>query len=457
MARLANGRCPKCGAAVPLDASDYVTCAYCGSRAFVQRTGAAPPADVPVIVVPSHVPVVLALALGVLAVLVAGGAMLATTATREPAPPASRPAAAPLPPPPVVHAPEPPKPVEPAPPVPQEVRVLPVPAPSYLDVDADGAPEVIAAVSFTTPDARETALAVFDGRTGALRVRTPALELAPSTLAVAYGARVVVASPNGQLTGYDLGSGDAQWTTTLGDRVAAICPGAAPTALLVASVDERRVALDLVTGAQSESRARCETPLATSGSWGDPRDRRDGSAPPGVEAYHCGGVTVMGSGSFRVPDACATHAHVNTDRLDGMVGHRLWKHDAGWIVFGVRTPGTYVPMVGRLARGARFAWKSEVPATNPLEAEQGGPRYAALAGDVLVVGYDGGGEPRFHLTAFAVEDGARRFDVGLAEPSLHAISAAGEAVFVHAGDAVVAIDPSSGAVRFTVGVAAPAS
>ncbi len=452
MARLSNGRCPKCGAAVPLEpSSEHATCGYCGATAFVQRTRAAPPGGVPVIVVSSHFPTLLALALGGFAVLVAAGAVLVVAASSDPAP-------APV----AVIAPRPVVPSMPAPlPVPAaptprpaerpELRVLSSPSARFVGA-ADGAgAQILAAVALTTGSERTTAFAVFDGLTGVLRARTPALEVPSDALLAAAAGRLVLATPNGQLTGYDLGSGDAQWTTALGDRVVAICEGDEAGSMLVTTADERRLALDLVTGRQTETHARCGSLLAASRAFDDPRDRHDYQAPPGVEAYRCGGVTVMGSANFRVPDACLARAHVNTDRLDGMVGHRLWKHEDGWLVFGVRTPGTYVPMVGRLARGGRFAWKSEVPATNPLEAEQGGPRYAALAGDALVVAYDSGGAPRWRVTAFGVADGARRFTVPLEVQALHGLEAAAGALFVHADEAILVLDPATGALRATVG------
>jgi len=327
------------------------------------------------------------------------------------------------------------------------------PAPLYEDVDGDGAADVIGYVERVDGDDRSTRLAVFDGTTGAFRVETPPIALGRQPMIARIGSRVVIAGERGQLEAYDLGSGDRQWSSTLGDRVLAFCGAGKDDAVRVSTADQRMIEVDLVTGRQTDVRATCDDPLAqtTELSFHDPRDRRDRQAPAGVEAYRCGSSRIMGSANFVVPDACQQRGHVDSDNLDGMVGHRIWRLGRGWLVLGVRTPGAYVPMVGVLA-GRSFRWKSEVPAANPLDATEGGPRHATLVGDAVVVSYESEIDHAYWLTAFAIEDGRRRWAQAVATDStLHGIAGRGDTLFVHVGGQVHVLDAASGATRLSFG------
>ncbi len=443
--------CPKCGAPVELDdAQTSALCTYCGTKSFATspRGGgvvAAPRAGGAGVLI-----AVLALGILVVAGGVAGMLMLSPAspppATLTPSPPMLAIAPTPSASPPVpVALPAPPRAI---------TQVLQGVTPLVSDVDGNQQPELIVAIRSTLANTTTEHFAVFDPRTGAERARTPALDDLSAQLAAARGGRLVLAGSRGQLTAYDLVSGDQQWTTTLGDRVTAICDTRTPDALHVESDDERRLLVDLTTGRQTETREPCATLLARGAGQGDPRDRRDYSAPPGIEAIQCGGVRVMGSANFSVPDQCNARAHVRSDQLAGMVGHRMWRIDGGWLVFGVRQPGAYVPMVGRLGRGTNFVWKSEVPVSNPLDADTGGPRHVAMIGDTLLIGYETSGNPHSMLTAFATADGVRRFSTPLsATERIHAMVPVGDAVAVQIGDSVRVFAAADGSARTTIGEA----
>lgn len=462
MARLVTASCPRCGALVPVEPdSDRATCTYCGAVAIV---AAAAPAPVPVPRAPSGsgsaAGIVVGLAvLGVVVVgMGAGALMFVRSAPPAPQSPSS-----------VSAPPIPAMPVAPIPPMAASADVAPGAAPApppaeihamsgvvllSLDVDGDHHPEIVAPVERVVDGERAAHYAVFDARTGGERAHTPPLADLRSALIAGLGNRLVIASQNGQLTGYDLVSGDQQWTTTLGDRVSLVCAPREPGSLHVETADERKLTVDLTTGRQTETRDGCGDHVLAKGPTGDdPRDRRDHTAPPGVEAWLCGGVTVMGSANFRVPDACLARGHVDTDRLDGMVGHRIWQLGRGWLVIGVRKPGAYVPMVGRLERGS-FLWKAEVPAANPLEAQEGGPRQVALIGDLLVAGYETGPHRNGVLTAFAVADGARRWTVSLpGDDGLDDLVTLDDAVVARTGEMLRVLALADGAVRATIGTA----
>lgn len=448
MVSLKTVHCPRCGAEVRLDAQkERATCAYCGTTSYVES---AHKVDAPVVVIKPHVTVYVSLGLALLAVAVTGATVIVPMVTR--APPAAPPAA-PL----FSPAPTPALAVEP--PVPEEpveasvLRVQSYAEARLLDTDGDKTNELLVPVEQVLAGKTTRHFAIYELASGKLLRQTPALEdPAEALIAVAHN-RLVLAQPLGQVLGYDLASGDPQWSTALGERVAALCEADSKVAdaLQVVTDDGRSLLLDVKTGRQSPTKTTCRYPLAVSNGRHAPSDRRDYRAPRQLDAYQCGGVRVMGSDNYSVPDACKARAKVDSDRLDGVVAHALWRTGAGWLVLGVRKPGAYVPMVGVYER-AHWKWKSEAPAQNPLEAEQGGPRTPSLHGDSLVVSYGSGRPERQWLTRFDVRDGTRAWSVQLPESaqSLVAVAQDGSSVVVHANDAVRLLSIADGSLLRTI-------
>lgn len=451
MASLTQARCPKCGAEVPLSpGADRGTCGYCGTVAYVAGHGPVMPNAVPGLPSRSVAPtLVAAIAVLGVAVLCGGGffvMMLRSSPTPAAPPEVARQVAAPKP---EEEEPAAAAPV-PAEPAPAEPATTTIDSQIFLsDVDGDGHPEIVATIESRASDESTTHYAVFDRATGAERARTPAIEDLHRKVAGVIGARLLLASDTGELVAYDLVTGAKQWTTGLGEQVSAICQPSEPGFAHVETDAERRLAVDLTTGRQTETSKPCGRLVASGRGMHDPRDRVDHSAPIGVEGILCGGVRVMGSENYSVPDACRARGHVDTDRLDGMVGHRLWKVGGATLVFGVRTPGAYVPMVGRVDRG-RLAWKSEVPLGNPLEAETGGPRHVAIAGDRVVIAYETGRDRASFVTAFAIADGTRAWTVPM-PGRLGSLLATDDGVVVQAAGELLVLDPASGATRARAG------
>lgn len=402
MASLVTTTCPKCGAHVPVpDGADRATCKYCQTVSVVKKTQAMPATAersggtgllVPIMALVS----VLALCgVGVAVMTLRSNA--ASTPAVTFAPPVATPEELPAP---EVQA-EPPVAPEETPPAPA-LRLRDGAPVFATDLEGDGTVELIAPVSLEGAPL----YAVFDAHTGAERVRTTPLPNA-DLLAVAGATvkRLIVTTRLGQLHAFDLASGAEQWTTALADSVLGLCT-TRDGELHVSTADERHLLLDLTTGRQTETRATCAPLQAFAEMRADPRDRHDYDAPLGVEAYRCGGTRVMGSANFTVPDIC--HGKIPSS-LDGLVAHRIWKHGAGWLIFGVRAPGRYVPKIALVERG-RVVWSVDVPAQNPLEAEQGGPRETALVGTTLATLYTSeSGDHNTWITAFDVADGRRLF------------------------------------------------
>lgn len=444
MASLVTTTCPKCGANVPIpEGADRATCKYCQTVSHVKTTRAMP--------MTAPRPASGGLLLPIIAltgVTMACGIGAAVFMLNSSAAPESSAA-------PVVSAPE--VEVMPVPEVQAELPAPPeAPPPPVLhlrdgspvfsvDLEGDGAHELIAPVSLEgTP-----LYAVFDPHTGAERGRTVAL---PDTdlLAIAGTTvkRLIVSTRLGQLHAYDLGSGAEQWTTALADSVLALCT-TRDGELHVSTADERHLLLDLTTGRQTETRATCAPLQAMAQGRADPRDRHDYDAPLGVEAYRCGGTRVMGSANFTVPDIC--HGKI-PGNLDGIVAHRIWKHGAGWLIFGVRAPGRYVPKIALVERG-RLVWSVDVPAQNPLEAEQGGPRETALVGTTLAALYTSeSGDRNTWITAFDVADGRRIYSQELTGcERAGGLVATEDALVVRCDHQLRVLNATDGAVRTTIG------
>lgn len=452
MVRLTTIHCPRCGANLPLEPeARAVTCAYCGTKSHVDSSGKATASSSASSSLSGVATLLLVLGLvgliGFVAIVVG---VFRSVSTDEPSAASASSAAPPSPSSDRPAFPEPPSPPPAAPAPTETIRVLQDAPLFVVDVNGDGRSEVVAPIERALGDAEASHYAVFNARDGAQLARTPPIEGFRDLVIAAVSKRLVIADRAGKLSCYDLVSGDAQWSTVLGERVGALCAADAPDSVLVETDARRLLSVDLLTGRQSETRARCLEPLARTQSSHDPRDRRDYDAPRGTEAYRCGGVTVMGSANFRVADQCLARGRVDTNRLDGMVGHRIWRHGRGWLVFGVRTPGTYVPMVGLLS-GRSFVWKSEVPLSNPLEAEEGGPRQVALRGEILFVAYATGQNRRGVVTAFRATDGARlwTFEVPDAQRVRHLV-ASDDGVVVQAGDHLYSLAAIDGARRVTL-------
>jgi len=451
MNRITSATCPRCGAQLqPLPGSEQATCQYCGTTSFVQRPQPPHAYAQPGPLKSKHGVLFAALGLSALVVLGISVAVLTLThngATASIAPPSAPAAAASAmvtPTATVVAA----EPIQ-APPI----KIRENFAPLVADVDADGTADVVAALVTTDAD-RSLHYAAFSGKDGHELSRTPAIVNESGALTAVLGRRLISASRTGQLTGYGLANGSQQWTTALGARATAFCSAKSSEALVVATDERRQLSIDLTTGRQSETKAPCSAPIARAENGNDPRDRRDYDAPPASESYRCGGVTVMGSENYTVQDQCLVRARIDTDRLDGLIGHRLWKVEQGWLVFGIRKPGARVPMIGLISNG-KLAWKVTLPLDNPLEAQEGSPRHVGLALDSIVAAYATEKDSRQFLTAFALASGTRRWHVALPEgvKSVSKIATSANRVFIQAREQLLVLDATDGKLIAVIGKA----
>jgi hypothetical protein len=329
-------------------------------------------------------------------------------------------------------------------------------APLVSDLNGDGAPDFVVPASLLEKGLTRSYFG-FDGVTGKELFRTKDLggTIMSAQAALEHG-RLLIADSSGKVTGFDVRSGDEQWSTTLGDRVRSFCVAKEADSVRVETADDRIIALDVKTGRQSPvaGKAKCERANTNSkNEFKLPEDRSDSDAPRGVKSVVCGSVRVMGDRNFFVPDQCPIQTGINPDKLDGMAAGAFWKVGKGWLVLGFRKPGTRIPMLGYHA-GGKLVWKRDVPPRNPLEAREGSPEKVAIAGDRAFAVFDAkdSNQPS-GITAFEIESGAPRWAVVLKNQrqTISQIAAVGETVVVISNGQALGFGAADGKQRFTVG------
>lgn len=449
-------RCPHCGASLQVDPrADSATCAYCGTTSLLRGKPTAAPGGAPVIVVRPGGGFGMVIFAVVVAVVVMAVLALTFTSSR-PSPPVAAVAvqeAAPIQ---VAVASEPPAPAIDDAPRREVERLETGRRPLLADVDGDGLDDVIALATLHEGARRWDAFVAFSGATGEQLWQVAVPEDARGTFAAVAHGRLLLLGGAGQVSAHDLATGQQQWSTALGDRGLRLCAATEPDAVLVPTADARVLQLDIKTGKQSPTKpsAAC-APLPGDQDLADddPRDRTDTRAPPGVVGVRCGSVRVMGSQNFTVPDACRKRAQVDPDRLGGLVAHALWQTPQGWLILGVRDPGTHTPLLARMQDRA-LAWKTDVPDGNPLLADEGGPSPVTLAGDLVVAGYTLQKDSRHFIGAFALSDGARRWHIEApGGKRVDRAAAAGKQLLLYAGGSIFVLDVTTGALLRTIGPA----
>lgn len=452
-------RCPHCAAALKVEVgATSAKCEYCGTTSLLRGGTIAPQAGGRGRAAGKSGCGVIAVVLGVVVVGVIAALVFLASAPSPPSAPVRvehSPSVVAVPP--VIAAPAP------TPPPARELTIDTRRRPLLVDVDADGAVDVVALTEVREDARRHHAYVALSAATGALlwQIDVPDEAAGDSFAAAAHG-RLLLLDDKGQLRGHDLRTGAAQWTTALGERGTRFCASATADAIDVPTADDRVLAIDVKTGRQTPVAAApgcAAVPTDRVPVDRDPAARDDPRAPAGTVSIRCGSVTAYtSSGMTRLKDQCRARSKIDVDGLPGLVAHALWRVPAGWVVLGVRKPGTYVPTVGLVdARTRKLLWKADVPEGNPLLADEGSPTPVVLLPAHLVVGYTVKDQPQ-HLTAFALEDGARAWhiDVPGGERVQQAAAADGR-LFLYGDGAVHILDAASGALVRSLGRARAAN
>jgi hypothetical protein len=111
-------------------------------------------------------------------------------------------------------------------------------------------------------------------------------------------------------------------------------------------------------------------------------------------------------------------------------------------------------MMAALEPAGGVRWKLVIPATDPLNA-RADDHLVTIADDVVVASYElsRSDEPP-HLTAFALADGRRRWDVPVAKGTtivMTSLAIAGANVVLSSWGHLQAFDRATGARRFRIG------
>lgn len=289
----------------------------------------------------------------------------------------------------IAHDSDPPprtaSPASPSPPPPPPIWLTTV-RPTLVDVDGDGASELLA----VREAERAAHVVAIDGSTGQPRWTAPSSVL-PDSLYV-FGTSLVELTPTHTVRALDLRSGQELWTRALGEPIAHACSDQGAIWFFTQSsvaVHFTREGVPLRTERVPEGCQRVEPLGYERPDWGDmPAPWRFDDVP--------------------------THHH------GGLVGHHGW-------VRARRTRLALLQATGEMVRATPWLvlweedllrWESAIPA-DPLQGE---PRLPlVLHGDassvhVLYAAIPASGASA-RLTSFDLTTGARRFDVPVGRPT----------------------------------------
>jgi hypothetical protein len=443
MARLIAARCPVCGAHVSLDpARDTVTCSYCGKSSFIERKDRPRhhPPGAPTIVLPppGKAPLLAPLiVVAAVALTVCGSASvyLASSRSGAPRPTATTTSTAT----PAATA------KEPAPRIAETHRLL---------FSGGSRPLVVVPFSIFAGEQR-TFYGGFDAQSGALRWKTEPLSAPLYQLAGTLQQNsLILASDAGRVSAHSLEDGKQQWSASLRDRVERFCASSSAARLRVKTRDGQMAELELSSGRQSATSSKdCgELPSTSAVTRSlEPGRHPDSEAPAGIEAHACGGMRVMGTRNFVVPDQCRPRLRIGPGNIQGMAARAIWRHHGGWLLIGSRSAGTSVPMLGHFRDGT-VRWTATVPSGNPLEASPGRPPHVVLDGSLVIASYRAN-PAKSRLTAFRIDNGQRQWDIDLSGElgDIKQLGASNGAVFALGKSRLVAVEAATGKQRFAVG------
>jgi PQQ-like domain len=229
---------------------------------------------------------------------------------------------------------------------------------------------------------------------------------------------VLFAGATGQLVGLGLRDGRQRFAASLPDAPKRLCR-AGDAAVAIETADGKRHEIALADGAlrRAPGKRRCE------------RIRDDEHRD--------------------VDPALTVDSSPRRWKQPGMqVSRELRLGSSGPVLaVGYRRPGTAVPMVARLDERGRPAWKMEVPDGNPLQARQGVGLWTATEKRACATYERTGAKTQVRITCFAIEDGARAWDIeipGERMTVLTSLIAAGERLYLSGWGLLLGIDAATG-------------
>lgn len=297
------------------------------------------------------------------------------------------------------------------------------------DVNGDGVADVVGRARYVIGGDRVT-LAAFEGATGKTLWESIPLGTYTDTYTGLLGLAddtLVLCQAGGQMSGWSVKDGTRRWTGTLPEKTKHLCKGDHAGEVRVVLADDTAVVLRLT----------------------------DGHASAPTPAPKAGGTCVrLTTDQEREGDASVERHDVMGEdvKVDGMRGRFTLQRAGGpKIVLGYRAKGTAVPMIAALFADPSRDWKSDMPASRPLEASTAPWPTAALTSNRIVTDYRPASGPDEQLVAFDLI-GRRLWETPVPDSMpLSAIGADDHRVFVSQWTHLTVLDASTGRTVYTIG------
>lgn len=297
-----------------------------------------------------------------------------------------------------------------------------------LDVNGDGVFDFVGRVRRLQPS-DVIAVAALNGKDGSELWRSAELgsysAMHHTPLAIT-GAVTLVASDQADLFALSTRDGSTLWHVKLNEKIRRICRADSEDKVVIETADEQRYQLELNDGSAQ--------PLPASPA---------GATPPctvlpgdGQSNQRAHAIEYEWSNEYR--------ELVLRDKLPGISSDAALHHVAKGITIGLghKHPGSRIPMLAayrwpiqddpaklsqrqRLLKRARggpmpagepqLLWQTLVPAIDPLTADEDDPEPHSVdfSDEVVVVAYETKKTHIFHLTAFSLDTGTRKWDIAL--------------------------------------------
>lgn len=289
--------------------------------------------------------------------------------------------------------------------------------PAVIDVDGDGVGDLVGLVRYVVDDDR-THLAAYSGKTGAKLWESDSLgnysKLGQVQLA-SLGSLVVMNSSTGELIARDAKAGGApKWQLSMGEKIDVMCKHG--DGLVVATADGKWFAID-AGGSKQETAALIRL---------DRDYTNDGAIDTFQRADENTTCLPVGSTWRQPPSVFALQHWHDIANVPGMsVDIAVRTAKSPTIVLGHKSPGTAVPMLGRLAPSKPFvptdrkerpekedlpgaAWEAEMPSKDKLNSQFDSAHFA-MTDRLAIVLYEGANSTEW-LTAFDLETGKRAWE-----------------------------------------------
>jgi len=327
--------------------------------------------------------------------------------------------------------------------------------PVLVDVDGDGVPDPIGIVRYVLANDRAH-FAAYSGKTGKQLWETESLgsygQLGQLQLAAA-GSMLLVATDAGTLTARDAKArGVIKWTLSLGEKIDTMCRGGAEE-VIVETADHKWFTID------ARGNKRDAEPLLAD---------RDYTSDDVLNKFVRGTGMCMRLGNAwrQPPNLIALQRWHDVANIPNMDVEMIVRDATGpTIALGHKQPGTRVPMLARLAPVKPFTptarkpepdlpgadWVTEIPATNPLTASFES-QYFAMTDSLALVLYEQAHD-EYRIAAFDLRTGKRVWDrvVGTSVAPV-CLLVTGDVVLLSTWRNLTAFALADGAPRWDVGL-----